>query len=137
NTTTLDFEIEAFVIKPEITRANRRYVTLIVNGRYVRNYPITQAIIEGYGTLLPIHRFPITIIYINLDPVLVDVNVHPTKLEVRFSKEKELAKTIETLLRDTLKKETLIPEIQSPKHDKQETEQGTFAMHIPRKNARP
>src|SRR5690606_4973393 len=83
-TSTLDFEVEAFLVKPEITRANRNYMTLIVNGRYIRNFRLAEAIIRGYGTLLPIHRYPIAILYITLDPVLVDVNVHPTKLEVRF-----------------------------------------------------
>src|SRR5699024_7392594 len=130
-TSTLDFDIEGFFIKPEITRSNRRYVTLIVNGRYVRNYPLTQAIIAGYGTLLPIHRFPIAIVYIELDPILIDVNVHPTKLEVRFSKEKELAKTIETLVRNTFKKESLIPKIAPSTRDKRPTEQGSFSLQMP------
>lgn len=132
-TSTLDFDIEGFFIKPEITRSNRRYVTLIVNGRYVRNYPLTQAIIAGYGTLLPIHRFPIAIVYIELDPILIDVNVHPTKLEVRFSKEKELAKTIETLVRNTFKKESLIPKIRSSNGEKPPTEQRSFSLQMPDK----
>lgn len=130
-TSTLDFDIEAFVVKPEITRANRRYVTLIVNGRYIRNFVLTKAIIDGYGTLLPIHRYPIAIIYINLDPVLVDVNVHPTKLEVRFSKEKELAKTLEQLVREIFKKETLIPKMTESRRDKRKTEQEAFHLHMP------
>src|SRR5699024_9482052 len=130
-TSTLDFDIEAFIVKPEITRANRRYVTLIVNGRYIRNYSLTQAIIQGYGTLLPIHRFPITIVYITLNPVIVDVNVHTTKLEVRFSKEKELAKVIENLVRDTFKSESLIPEIRHNHTDKRKTEQEAFQLHMP------
>lgn len=129
---TLDFDIEAYLVKPEITRANRRYVTLIVNGRYIRNFVLTKAIIEGYGTLLPIHRYPIAIIYIDLDPVLVDVNVHPTKLQVRFSKEKELAKEIEELVRETFQQATLIPKIAPSEQTKKQTKQETFTLHRPR-----
>lgn len=130
-TSTMDFDIEAYIVKPEITRANRRYITLMVNGRYIKNYRLNEAIIRGYGTLLPIHRFPITIIYISLDPVLVDVNVHPTKLEVRFSKEKELMETIEKLIADTFKKETLIPEIKHERKQRRKTEQEAFQLHLP------
>lgn len=129
---TLDFDIEAYVVKPEITRANRNYITLIVNGRYVRSYPLSQAVIAGYRTLLPIHRFPIAVIYIKLDPVLVDVNVHPTKLEVRFSKEKELAQTIEHLISNIFKEETLIPKMTLPKQERKFTEQESFELFLPK-----
>lgn len=130
-TATLDFDIEAYVVKPEFTRANRKYITLIVNGRYVRNFVLTKAIIEGYGTLLPINRYPIAVIYITLDPVLVDVNVHPTKLQVRFSKEKELAKVIQNLVRNMFKKETLIPKIPASRRNVRKTKQDAFALHMP------
>lgn len=130
-TSTLDFEVEAFLVKPEITRANRNYMTLIVNGRYIRNFRLAEAIIRGYGTLLPIHRYPIAILYITLDPVLVDVNVHPTKLEVRFSKEQELMEVIERLIRETFKKETLIPEVKHRQTKKRKTEQKAFQLHLP------
>jgi len=132
STSTLDFDIEAYVVKPEITRANRNYITLIVNGRYIRNFPLTQAIIAGYGTLLPIHRFPIAVLYITLDPVLVDVNVHPTKLEVRFSKEKELAKTIEQLVARAFEAETLIPKMTYKHQKKKPTEQEAFELFLPK-----
>lgn len=130
-TSTLDFDIEAYFVKPEITRANRNYMTLIVNGRYIRNFRLNEAIIRGYGTLLPIHRYPIAVIYISLDPVLVDVNVHPTKLEVRFSKEKELMEVIERLIANTFKRETLIPEIKHQPKLKRKTEQKAFQLHMP------
>ena len=132
---TLDFDIEAYVAKPEITRSNRNYITLIVNGRYIRNFPLTQAIIAGYGTLLPIHRFPIAVLYIRLDPVLVDVNVHPTKLEVRFSKEKELAKTIEQLVAKAFEAETLIPKMTYKHQKKKPTEQEAFELFLPKEKS--
>src|SRR5699024_12457614 len=85
-----DFEVEAYLAKPEYTRANRNYITLIVNGRYIKSNALIHAIIRGYDTLLPIHRYPIAVIAIKMDPVLTDVNVHPTKLEIGFSKERTL-----------------------------------------------
>lgn len=107
----LDFHIEGFIAKPEITRASRNYISTIINGRYIKSIPLNQAIIRGYHTLLPIGRSPIVVLSINMDPILVDVNVHPTKLEVRFSKDKELYTQIEELIRHKFREFTLIPEM--------------------------
>ncbi|MEK4801930.1 MULTISPECIES: DNA mismatch repair endonuclease MutL [Oceanobacillus] len=107
----LDFHIEGFIAKPEITRASRNYISTIINGRYIKSIPLNQAIIRGYHTLLPIGRSPIVVLSINMDPILVDVNVHPTKLEVRFSKDKELYTQIEELIRHKFRELTLIPEM--------------------------
>ncbi|MGL4820452.1 MAG: DNA mismatch repair endonuclease MutL, partial [Bacilli bacterium] len=87
---TLDYTLTFVSAPPSVSRANRNYMSLYVNGRYFKNYVLTQAILEGFHTRLPIHRFPVCALMIEVDPYLVDVNVHPTKLEVRFSKEKEL-----------------------------------------------
>ncbi len=113
---TLDFSIEGYIAKPEITRASRAYVSTIINGRYIRNAPLTQAILRAYHTLLPIGRSPIVVLTIDMDPILVDVNVHPAKLEVRFSKDRELYTAIEQTIKDRFREMTLIPEIeQKPK----------------------
>ncbi len=109
---TLDFEIEGYISKPEITRASRSYISTIINGRYIRSIALTKAIGRAYHTLLPIHRSPIVILSIKMDPILVDVNVHPTKLEVRFSKERELFHAIEDMIKAKFRETTLIPEIQ-------------------------
>lgn len=85
-----DFEVSGLVSDPDHTRSNRSFITLLLNGRYIRNYQLTQAIIEGYKNKLQTGRFPIAVIDIKLDPLLVDVNVHPTKQEVRLSKEQDL-----------------------------------------------
>lgn len=74
-----------------------------------------KAIHEGYHTLLPIGRHPITFIEINMDPLLVDVNVHPSKLEVRLSKETELHELIRDAIKDVFKQQQLIPSVQVPK----------------------
>lgn len=111
---SLDFQVEGFISMPEYTRASRNYLSIYVNGRYVKHYGVNKAISEGYHTLLPIGRFPIVAIFITMDPQLVDVNVHPTKQEVRFSKEEQLF----TLITDSIKKvfrgKSLIPEISRP-----------------------
>src|SRR5699024_6001160 len=111
---TNDFELTGFISKPEVTRSSRNYITLIINGRYIKNQPLTHAILRAYHTLLPIHRAPIVVLSIKMDPVLVDVNVHPTKLEVRFSKEKELISLIEHAISAQFKQKNLIPTIERP-----------------------
>ncbi len=110
NHSTLDFEINGFTARPEITRANRNYMSTIVNGRYIRNHMLNKGIIQGYHTLLPIGRYPLVVLNIEMDPYLVDVNVHPAKLEVRFSKEKELFDAVETTIKQAFKAQILIPE---------------------------
>ena len=92
-----------------MTRASRNYMTILVNGRFIKNFVIAKAILEGYHTLLPIGRYPIVLLNIEMDPLLVDVNVHPSKMEVRFSKEQELMELIRDAIKQTFKKETLIP----------------------------
>ncbi|WP_188455628.1 DNA mismatch repair endonuclease MutL [Virgibacillus oceani] len=109
---TLDFSIKGYIAKPETTRASRNYISTIINGRYIKSVPLSQAIIRGYHTLLPIGRLPIAVISIEMDPILVDVNVHPTKLEVRFSKDKELFSAIEDTIRSAFREITLIPEME-------------------------
>jgi len=109
---SLDFKIKGYIAKPEITRASRSYMTSIINGRYIRHYGLNHAILRGYHTLLPIRRFPVTVLHIEMDPVLVDANVHPTKLEVRFSKEQELMEIVENCIKETFRSQRLIPEIQ-------------------------
>jgi DNA mismatch repair protein MutL len=108
---TLDFKIHGYIAKPEITRASRSYISIILNGRYIKSIPLNQAIIRGYHTLLPIGRSPIVVLMIEMDPILVDVNVHPTKLEARFSKDKELFALVEEMIRGSFRQIRLIPEI--------------------------
>ncbi|AIC40122.1 DNA mismatch repair protein MutL [Bacillus subtilis] len=112
---SLDFEVKGYIALPEITRASRNYMSSVVNGRYIKNFPLVKAVHEGYHTLLPIGRHPITFIEITMDPILVDVNVHPSKLEVRLSKETELHDLIRDGIKDVFKQQQLIPSAQVPK----------------------
>lgn len=106
----LDYEITGYISLPEVTRASRNYVSIIVNGRYIKNYLLNKAIIKGYGSKLMVGRFPVAIIQIEMDPLLVDVNVHPTKQEVRISNEKDLMALITEAVREALGQEQLIPD---------------------------
>lgn len=124
---SLDFNISGWAALPEVTRASKSYVSVLVNGRYIKNYGITQAVLEGYRTMLPIGRFPVILLSIEMDPILVDVNVHPSKQEVRFSKEKELQHVISETIRRTFRKETLIPSgVTEKKEPKKYSEQTSF-----------
>ncbi|MFP7169204.1 DNA mismatch repair endonuclease MutL [Terribacillus sp. FSL K6-0262] len=127
---TLDYKLAVLAAKPEINRASRQYVSFIVNGRYIRNPILAKAVMQAYHTLLPIGRFPLAVISIEMDPVLVDVNVHPAKLEVRFSKEKELFDAVEQVVGKALRQQRLIPEAVAPKQKKVEerSEQQSFTF---------
>ncbi|MEW4354747.1 DNA mismatch repair endonuclease MutL [Streptococcus pneumoniae] len=106
----LDFEVNGFVSLPELTRANRNYITLLINGRYIKNFLLNRAILDGYGSKLMVGRFPLAVVNIQIDPYLADVNVHPTKQEVRISKEKELMGLISSAIAASLKEQDLIPD---------------------------
>lgn len=106
----LDFKIAGFVSLPEVTRASRNYISVIINGRYIKNYALNKAIVAGYRSKLMVGRFPIAVLTIQTDPLLVDVNVHPTKQEVRLSKEKELMGLIEGAIYESLEEKQLIPD---------------------------
>ncbi|MBY0092242.1 DNA mismatch repair endonuclease MutL [Priestia aryabhattai] len=131
NVQSLDYEVSGYVALPEITRASRNYMSTIINGRFVKNYGLLKAVQQGYHTLLPIGRFPIVFLTITMDPLLVDVNVHPAKLEVRLSKEAELFELIEQGVKAAFKKQQLIPDAVLPTKSKsavQPTEQQTFTF---------
>lgn len=106
----LDFEVSGYISLPELTRANRNYITILINGRYIKNFLLNRAILDGYGSKLMVGRFPIAVIDIQIDPYLADVNVHPTKQEVRISKEKELMTLISTAIAESLRAQDLIPD---------------------------
>ncbi len=105
----LDYKIQGYISLPELTRASRNYISILLNGRYIRNLEINRAIIKGYGTKLMVGRFPLVVLNIQMSPQIVDVNVHPNKLEVKFTKGDELMQLISESIRKTLSEKTLIP----------------------------
>ncbi|MBC1471121.1 DNA mismatch repair endonuclease MutL [Listeria seeligeri] len=116
---SLDFKISGYAILPEINRSNRNYISTIINGRFIKNFALVKAIQEGYHTLLPIGRFPIIVLQIEMDPIIVDVNVHPAKLEVRLSKEKELGQLISQMIKQAFHELQLIPDGEISKKQKE------------------
>lgn len=104
-----DYELTGYMSKPELTRANRNGITVIVNGRYIRSHAVNQALLQAYHTLLPINRFPLAVLELGMHPSLLDVNVHPSKMEVRFSKESELRQLIERAAKAVLNAQRHIP----------------------------
>ncbi|MEH7882678.1 DNA mismatch repair endonuclease MutL [Bacillus sp. JJ1609] len=106
---SLDYKISGYISMPEITRASRNYISTMINGRFIKNYALVKAIQEGYHTLLPIGRFPVVLLNIDMDPLLIDVNVHPSKMEVRLSKEQELNELVSSVIKNAFKTKELIP----------------------------
>ncbi|WP_239614346.1 DNA mismatch repair endonuclease MutL [Cohnella mopanensis] len=104
-----DYTIVGLTALPIETRANRNALTVLVNGRYVRSQAVVQPLMQAYHTLLPLHRYPLTVLDLKMHPTLVDVNVHPAKLEVRFSKENELRSFVESAIKKALSSEAYIP----------------------------
>ncbi len=104
-----DFKLNGLTSLPELTRANRSYISIMINGRYIKNYQLSNAVVKGYGSKLMVGRFPISVLEIEMDSLLIDVNVHPQKHEVRLSKEAELVDLIEKTIYDRISKENLIP----------------------------
>ncbi|CAH1850292.1 DNA mismatch repair endonuclease MutL [Convivina praedatoris] len=104
------FKIDGWVSRPDLTRSSRDYLTVLVNHRFVKNFSITNAVVQGYGSKLMVGRFPVGVINVELDPLLVDVNVHPQKSEIRLAEEGELTQLVVQAVRDTLGEENLIPD---------------------------
>ncbi|MFE5317320.1 DNA mismatch repair endonuclease MutL [Paenibacillus sp. NPDC056579] len=127
----LDYTIRGYIGKPETTRANRNAISTVINGRYIRNYTLIHALLQGYHTLLPINRYPIAAFHIQTDPTLIDVNVHPAKLEVRFSKEQELIQFVEQQVRQVLNRQILIPSAAQAKPKKEALIQEQLELYRP------
>lgn len=104
-------QISGFIGKPEISRGNRNYENYFVNGRYVKSRIITKGIEDGYKTFMMQHRYPFVCLNIGMDGTMLDVNVHPTKMEVRFSSQNLVYDTILQVIRETLHGRELIPEV--------------------------
>ncbi len=109
-----------FTTKPEVTRASRDHIYTFVNGRFVKNGILKDAVVEGYGTLLPKKRYPISVLNLIVDRNEIDVNVHPTKIEIRFERGSEVKQDISDIVSGSLLKHDLVPE---PTPQQQETEE--------------
>ena len=103
-----DFDVSGYICKPEILKSNKNHMTTFVNNRLVKNYDIYKAINDGYYTYKPDIKYPIVVLNIEMDPTLVDVNIHPTKQDVKIGKINELQDLIRTKIDKLLKDNLLI-----------------------------
>lgn len=115
-----DFEVSGLISKPELTRSTRNFISILLNGRYIRNFKLASAVMAGYGNNLTDKHYPIAVIKIKTDPLLVDVNVHPTKREVRLSKETELSRLITSAISSVLLKNDVKSDALSNLHSSKE-----------------
>lgn len=118
-----DYEIEGYISYPSVNRSNKNHIITIVNGRVVKNYDLNRTINDSYHSYKPDNRYPIVVININVDPSLIDVNIHPTKMDIKFSKMNELLDEISTMIKNTIGTKNLIPKVTSPVVEKKHYEQ--------------
>lgn len=100
-----DYKITGYISLPEINRSNRNHMITIVNGRVVRNLEINKIINDSYHSYKPDNRYPIVVLTIEVDPILIDVNIHPTKMDIKFSKMEELLSLINNMIKKLLGKD--------------------------------
>ncbi|AOV09225.1 DNA mismatch repair protein MutL [Sporosarcina ureilytica] len=135
-----DYAIHGFVTLPEMTRASRNYMTTIVNGRWIQSHAINRVILDAFHTFLPIGRFPIAVINIDGDPFLTDVNVHPSKQQIRMSKESELLTLIQETIQQAVRGKVTIPgavKKESPKQNSEQTSLWANEKQEQQKNSEP
>lgn len=116
-----DYMVEGFISIPEVNRSSRNHMITLVNGRIVKNQEINRIINDSYHSFKPDNRYPIVILNIKTDPSLVDVNIHPTKMDIKFSKMEELTNLIQTMIETEIRKFTLIPNAIEEKEVKKPT----------------
>lgn len=120
-----DYYIHGFISFPEMQKSNRNSMTTLVNGRVIKNNELNKVITDAYHTYIPKDKFPIIVLNIDVDPILIDINIHPTKMDIKFSKMDTLKELLYELISTQLEKLTLIPDVGT------RTEQGMRETTIP------
>lgn len=113
-------KVDGYIGKPFISRGNRNYESYFINGRYIKSKIIYKAVEDGYKTFTMAHKYPFVCLNIQVEPELLDVNVHPTKMEIRFRNERELYELIESGIREVLTHKEIIPKAEIGKPEKKE-----------------
>lgn len=104
-----DYVISGYVSYPEAAKTSRNVMTTLVNGRVIKNQALNRAILDTYHTYIPKDKYPVIVINISVDPILVDINIHPQKMDIKFSKLDELLSLVTSLIEKKLKEILLIP----------------------------
>lgn len=120
---SIAFNLKLAIAKSTISRSTKNEITIICNGRYVKSYKISDALIEAYNTYIPHTRYPIGVIYLTVEPLLLDVNIHPSKAIIKISNEDEIASKVLEMARALLKEANMIPDVVEPiKYDEYKKE---------------
>lgn len=106
-----DIKISGFIGKPLVSRGNRNYMNYFINGRYIKSNIINRAIEEAYKPYSMTHRYPFTVLSFEMDSSLIDVNVHPTKMEIRFSNQEEVFQATYEAISEGLREREMIPPV--------------------------
>ena len=106
-----DYQIHGWTSKPVINRSNKNYIHIIVNHRVVQDPQIVHAILDSYHQMIPKQRYPVAVLYIDVDPILIDVNVHPRKQEIKFSEKRSLLVLIKETLSKILQDKPIFQEV--------------------------
>ena len=106
-----DYYITGYISYPEVTKGNRNSITTLVNGRVIKNNELNKCIVDCYHTYIHKDRYPVIVLNIDVDPILIDINIHPTKMDIKFSKMDSLKELVIKLLTKRLEELTLIPEV--------------------------
>ena len=106
-----DYYIHGYISYPEVTKPNRNSITTLVNGRVIKNNELNKCIVDCYHTYIHKDRYPVIILNIDVDPILIDINIHPTKMDIKFSKMDTLKDLLIEKITERLEELTLIPEV--------------------------
>ena len=128
-----DYVVEGYISLPEVTRANKNHMSILVNGRVIKNQFLNKIINDSYSSFKEDTRYPIVVIKINTDPSLIDVNIHPSKQDIKFSNFEDLKELLENTIIDTLKTKMLIPKIET-KEQKSEVIYQNLSLNLDRNN---
>lgn len=105
------FQVRGFIGKPMVSRGNRNYENYFINGRYIKSALLSKAVEEAYKGFLMQHQYPFCVLYFDIHSDLLDVNVHPTKMELRFSQNEQIYRSLYEIIRNTLTHKDFIPEV--------------------------
>ena len=106
------FSVEGFIGKPVIARSNRNFENYYINGRYIKSNIISKAIEEAYRPFMMQHKYPFTMLHFKIEPEFLDVNVHPTKMELRFQNGENVFRMVRDTLAEALRHKELIPKVE-------------------------
>ena len=129
-----DYKVDGYVSLPEVNRASRNYMSTLVNGRVVKNASINKTINDAYSSFKEDSRYPIVVLNIDADPSLIDVNIHPSKLDIKFSNFDDLKSLIYNMIRNEIKKKLLIPKIEIKSEEEEEITYENLSLSLERDN---